>query len=139
MYFIENAVSVNDIAAELKQKPAEVEAEARVLGMGVGADWRGRPALSTADAQALVSGSARLTADHAAEQRALAEQAEAWVAERARVVQDARRKVLGGKLITPSLRVKAVEASSEAGRQFERKCPAAIRPRVSFVYEGAAA
>lgn len=133
-YFIENSVSVVDVAAELKQKPRQVEDEAATLALSVGIDWAGHPALSATDARALVSGSARRDADHQAEQYALAAKAEAWVAERHRVVQEAQQSLLRGRLITPSLRAEAAEAGTEAGRRFERKIPAEIADRVSPLY-----
>lgn len=78
--FIEadQVATVADIAKVLGRTAAEVETAAAELQMFVGEDWAGRSALTTTDAYALVSGTARRDRDHAAAQRAHHDRHEAW-------------------------------------------------------------
>lgn len=56
MTFIENARTLAEVAEVTRRTEAQVEAEAVQLGLYVGADWGGRPALSEWDASQLSSG-----------------------------------------------------------------------------------
>ena len=62
---IENAVTLADVAKALKNPVAQVESDCRELSLFVGSDWAGKPAVSTVDAHAYVSGAARRDHDHA--------------------------------------------------------------------------
>lgn len=58
--FIEQAVTVEEIAEVSRTTVAKVAAEAEALALFIGVDWAGRPALSEWDGYQLVSGLARV-------------------------------------------------------------------------------
>jgi len=127
---IEAAVTLADVAKVTKSPVAQVEADCRELSLFIGADWAGRSALSVTDAAALVSGSARRGADHAAAHARWRADTEAWEAareaERRRAFTDhfdaARRRGTGD----PAAASAAAQAASAAIVDYEKSTPAPV-------------
>ena len=80
--YIEGALSLKAVAAVTKRTIADVEAEALSLGMFLGADWAGRPAVAERDAQQLVTGEARRVREHDLAWRDFEDRSRAWEATR---------------------------------------------------------
>jgi hypothetical protein len=122
-------VSLEEVASAMGRKPAEVEAEALQLGLSIRGDWRDRPALSVAEAKALVSGTRRRDLEH--EQgwaRHLAE-CKAWRAARDQAARDAARKIrdqAGRGVSADRVAAEAQRAATDAAKHYERTVP---RPR----------
>jgi hypothetical protein len=123
--FIENSVTFSELAKVIKTTEAKATAECSQLGLLVGADWAGRPAISTVDAHALASGQARASRTRDAAWRAHQNATEAWEQDRQRAYETAAaeahnratRRGVGG----PSAHREASEAGQDAAREFERK------------------
>ncbi len=124
---IENAVTLADIAKATKGTAAHVEADCHELSLFVGSNWSGAPALSTVDAHAYVSGSARRDAAHADAHTRWRAASEAWEADREAVrrtayndcFDTARRRGVGD----PAAAHEAAQVASAAVVAFERKTP----------------
>jgi hypothetical protein len=99
------------------------------LGLSIREDWRDRPALSVAEAKALVSGARRRDLEH--EQgwaRHLAE-CKDWRAARDQAARDAARKIRdqARRGISPGrVAAEAQRAATEAAEHYEKTVP---RPR----------
>lgn len=126
--YIEGAVTVADLASAAKTTEPKVRAECAELGLFIGADWAGRPAVSEADARSLVSGQAREAREQDAAWRAHIDATERWTADRERarrsaaerVLEEARRQGRGGPIVDQD----AAEAGREAAWAFERSSKA---------------
>jgi hypothetical protein len=126
--FIEGCtVPVAELAKVLKVTVAEVEAEATALGLFVGSDWAGLPALSAVDAHALTSGAARRDRDHAAAQLEFSNALEDWRRRREEVRQKASREAFDDGLRRGVGNSKSSDAAHAAGREavakFDRANP----------------
>jgi hypothetical protein len=116
MFVEENAIPVEAIAARLGVSAGEVEAEARALSVFIGEDWAQKPAMSAADAYAIVSGAGRRNLAAAAAQDEWQQARAEWVQARVAFNQqkwqqaydDARRQGLSNAA--------AGEAGHEAAR-----------------------
>jgi hypothetical protein len=125
MTFIQGAVTIADLAKATRKSEATATAECTELGIFVGEDWAGRPAVAEADAHALASGQARAIRDRDAAWREHQNATEAWEADRQRAYESAAaaahdratRRGVGG----PSAHREASEAGQLAAREFERK------------------
>jgi hypothetical protein len=113
--YIEGSKPLSEVARACKVPLDQLVAEAQRLAVYVGETWDGQPGVAEVDAQRLVTGEARRTAEYdraratylAAEQR--------WQAERQRIWQDAYFtgfNQAGGP--------RAGRASDEAGREAAR-------------------
>lgn len=89
MTFIEEAVSLTDIAKRTNSTVDEVKAEAAALGMFIGVNWAHEPALSSVDAHDLVSGSARRDHDHQAAHLEWVNARQEWQTDRENVRREA--------------------------------------------------
>jgi len=124
MMFIENAVTIADIAAVTKKKAADVKAEAVELNFTVGCDWAGRPAVAARDAQQLTSGEARRTREHESAWASHLAECKAWMSRRDAAVRSAREAatsrsaVVGGRDFA-----RVQEAGDEAGKSYELGTP----------------
>src|SRR4051812_33607956 len=118
MTLIENAVTLADLAKVIKKSRTDIEAECRQLDLFIGEDWARRPAVSTIDASALTTGTARREHDHAIAWRAHHAATEAWEAERMAVhraaYQAARTRVRSTGEGDPAANAAGREASREA-------------------------
>jgi hypothetical protein len=89
-HFIENGVSLASIAAVNGQRnTAQVEKECQALGIPLGVDWSGAPAVTQEDARSLVSGSARAALNAQREAAELRADCKAWEAQRDAAVKAA--------------------------------------------------
>jgi len=123
MTYIENSVTIKEIATVTKRTTAEVEAEAVELGLFVGQDWAGRPAIADQDAEQLVSGEARRSREDAAVWQAFLARCATWTAARDQAVQDAHDAVGADPRSGPQKHSDARDAAVEAGRRFEMSTP----------------
>ena len=89
--YIENAVPIEVIAKATKRSTNEVEDDLRQLGLYIGEDWRGQPAVSEVDAHGLVSGQVRRTQADEAEWAAHLAECEQWTSRRDELVRSAQR------------------------------------------------
>jgi hypothetical protein len=123
--FIPDSVTITEVAKAVRKSEAKATAECTELGILVGTDWASRPAVSTVDAHALVSGQARASRISAAKWHEHQVATEKWEADRQRAFElaaaeahnAATRRGVGG----PSAHTAAQEAGTEAAKQFERK------------------
>jgi hypothetical protein len=122
-------VSLDEIATATGRRVPDIGAEALQLGLSIREDWRDRPALSMAEAKALVSGARRRDLEH--EQgwaRHLAE-CKDWRAARDQAARDAARKVRdkARRGMSPGMvAAEAQRAATEAAEHYEKTVP---RPR----------
>jgi len=113
---ITDGIPLADVAKVTKTTIAELEAECRQLIVFIGRNWADRPAVSAADAHALVTGAARRQHDHSRAWHDYAEQAEAWTKARDGAYMDATR--LAGQKAADR-----VEAGRAAAREYEQTHP----------------
>ena len=57
-------VTLDEIATATGRRVPDIETEALQVGLSIREDWRDRPALSVAEAKALVSGARRRDVEH---------------------------------------------------------------------------
>jgi hypothetical protein len=125
----EAIVSLDEIATATGRRVPDIESEAPQWGLSIREDWRDRPALSVAEAKALVSGTHRRDLEH--EQgwaRHLAE-CKDWRAGRDQAARDAARKVrdqAGRGVPAGMVAAEAQRAATAAAQDYERTVP---RPR----------
>jgi hypothetical protein len=123
--FIENAVQLAELAKATRKSEAKTTTECAELGLLVGTDWAGRPAVSTVDAHALASGQARASRDRDAKWREHQNATEAWEQARQHAYESAAtaahraatRQGRGG----PAAHTEATESGQAAAKEFERK------------------
>jgi hypothetical protein len=113
--YIEQSVPLKAVAAAARMDLAELVDEAQRLAIHVGTSWDGQPSMAELDAQRLVSGEARRTAEYDQARAAYLAAEQRWQAERQRIWQDAYFtgfNKAGGP--------RAGRASDEAGREAAR-------------------
>ncbi len=127
MEFIENSVTLQDIAKATKSTVAQVSADAGDLNLYVGSNWAGEPSLSLTDAHGLVSGATRRAQDHDVAWRAHLATSEGWEtareAARSGAFQDAYDVALRRGRGSPAAAAAGHEAAREVVRDFERRTP----------------
>ena len=123
MTFIENSVTIKEIATVTKRNVVEVEGECAELGMHVGVDWCGRPAVAEVDAQQLVTGEARRVREHDARWSAHLRDCEDWTRRRDEAVRAGHERVGADPRQGPEKHSQAREAAIGAGREFELTTP----------------
>lgn len=127
MTFIEGSVTVKEIATLNKRTTVEVEDECRELGLFIGTDWAGRPAVSESDAHQIVSGEARRTREDARAWSSHLRSCEAWVAGRDEAVRGAASAHTAASAaqgrFDPDADSRARAAGVAAGREFEESTP----------------
>jgi hypothetical protein len=117
-------VTVAELAAAVKRTEPKVRADCADLGLFVGVDWAGRPAIAEGDAHGIASGRLRERHEHDVAWRGHQAATEAWEADRERartsaaerVLEEARRLGRGGPIVDQDAR----EAGREAAFAFER-------------------
>jgi len=134
-------VSLVEIAIVLNTSAAEIEREARELGMRVESDWKGDPCLTAADAKAIVDGSARRQHDHEVRLADLRKRDQDWqrrqraaateAVEKVRAQQqathlDPNQVALNPLLVASRARSQQAAARTQAVTDFEKAEP---RPR----------
>lgn len=127
MIFEGATVTIDEIAKVMRAKPDAVAAEAKTLGLHVGEDWAGRPAVSPVDARALASDDARREREREKAAMSTRVACEEWVRRRvehvnaaySEAVREAHRAGKGGG----SAQQGAREVANEAGRHYERTVP----------------
>jgi hypothetical protein len=126
--FIEASVTVAELAKAMKMTEPKAVAECRGLGVFIGENWAGVPAVAETDAHAIVSGSARAGREHDTAWAAYLAESQDWERQRSEIYHRLHRKVAeaalrqgrGGGFVN-------TEASAEAmaaARDFERRHPA---------------
>jgi len=128
--YIQNGVTVKDITAVTKRTVAEVEveveAECRDLGLFLGTDWAGRPAVSEVDAERLVSGSARRTREDEAAWSSHLALCQQWTARRDELVRSVQRDAELAAQRADRGGGDAAQAGVEAGRSAGRELRAQL-------------
>jgi len=125
--YIEGAIPLAEVAKLTGRKVVEVEAEAVELGLFVGQDWAGRPAIADEDAHQLVSGSARRTREDEVAWATHLDACASWTTARDNAVREAQRDTelaaqragRGG----PAAASAGLEAARAVGREFETSTP----------------
>jgi hypothetical protein len=115
MAYIEQAITLAAVASATGTTEAKVTEECRALGLFVGTDWAGRPAVLERDAARLVDGSERRDQEHRREWLAHLAATEQWTRDRDAVQQsahDAAWREAGGP--------RGGQFASEAGRRAAR-------------------
>lgn len=124
---ITGSIPLGDIATATKRSAAAIKEEADELGLFIGTDWRGRPALSEVDARGLVDGSVRQLHEGQAAWAGHLAAAKAWEAEREHLVAEAASKAYEEATRRGEPNPKAAEegtaAAVEVGRSFETSNP----------------
>ena len=121
MSLIENAVPLAELAKACRTTVPRLEAEAAELSVYVGESWSGELAVSTADAHALRTGAARRQQREDARWAAHRAEAEAWTAERERVVEQAGQDAYRAATHRGEPNPKAAEVAQAVAVQFGRK------------------
>ena len=122
-------VSLDEIATATGRRVPDIEAEALQLGLSIREDWRDRPALSMAEAKALVSGARRRDLEHEKGWARHLVECKDWRAARDQAARDAARKIRdqARRGISPGrVAAEAQRAATEAAEHYEKTVP---RPR----------
>jgi hypothetical protein len=134
-------VTVDEVAAHLGIKPADVEREALTLQLSVGEDWAGRLAMPVDDARALADGSAARAADNSEANWRYQTAVQQWQADREKIrraayvdaFNDARRRHYGNSIAVEA----AQQSAAKAVARFEAANPEPTfeqaRPRLSWL------
>lgn len=125
--FIEQGIALAAVAEATKMPAVKVEAEAQQLGLFVGQDWAGRPALSEWDAHMLVSGVARRQQESDRLWLQHREDTARWEAERRAAYLQAHAEAFreaGGAMAGRRADVAAEAAGDQAVARWEKRSPA---------------
>lgn len=125
--FIENAVSVEEVARVTRTTVAKIEEEAAALSLFVGRDWGGRAALSEWDAYQLASGIARQQQESDRRWLQHREATAKWEADRRGEFLQAHAeafRLAGGAMAGRASDLAAQKAGDAAVAQWERRNPA---------------
>jgi hypothetical protein len=131
MYFIEDAVTVAEVAQAMGRSRAAVDTICREAGFVIGHDWADRPSLTTREAWHVASGQAERRSENEALNISRQLAAEQWTAQRNaayKVAYDAvfeanQRVPLAGRRSDGDVLPEAQRAGRDAVAEFEAKNP----------------
>lgn len=137
--FLETAVTLADVAKVTKTTASAVEGQCAELGLFVGTDWAGRPAVEAVDAHRLVSGAARREFDNHAANVARQSAVDGWEEGRRQAYDRAAAAVYAEASAEgdsgPQMLQQAQAAGRKAAEEYERTTPQPV-PDASLSWFG---